>query len=365
MPYQTTIIPSHRFKWKKVYWHILFWIFYIVLSVVRSPSSRFTLWDSLLQLAYYLPVLVISSYFIIYMVVRKYLLKQNYIRFTVYLLASVTGFALINRAIFYYVALPRFYPDYIKQVYATGFFHPMELVTFTISLLSVIAFVAAITFITEWYDHERSRQQLVKEKLESELMFLKSQIHPHFLFNMLNNLYALTLKKSDLAPSMILKISSLLDYMLHEAMAPSVALHREIEVLRDYIELEKIRYGERIAIDLDITGEFDGKRIAPLLLLPFLENSFKHGASEDLENPWVELAISVSDSVFSMRLSNSVSKPLNNNRKGETAGIGFENVRRRLDLLYGNGYELEVLADEKQYSVFLEVQLQKFNGESA
>jgi sensor histidine kinase YesM len=326
------------------------------------PGARLTVWESILQLGFYLPVLIASSYIITYFVVKRYLLRQDYLRFAIYLLILVAGFALINRAIFYYIVLPRFYPEYIERVYKLGFFYPPELIAFTISLLSVIAFVAAITFITEWYDHEKSKQQLVKEKLESELKFLKSQIHPHFLFNMLNNLYALTLKKSDLAPAMILKISSLLDYMLHEAMAPSVTLQREIEVLRDYIELEKIRYGDRINMEVDIRGEFNERRIAPLLLLPFLENCFKHGASEALDNPWISLKIRTTGSLFEMRLINSVSRLLDGRSRETGEGIGFVNVRRRLELLYGDGFMLDIRTGEEEYGVSLDVHLDKFKG---
>jgi LytS/YehU family sensor histidine kinase len=318
-----------------------------------------SLWQSLLQTFLYLPVLIPATYFTIFFLIKKYLFRKNYFLFILYFLISGFCFALINRLIFFYIAVPEFYAEFAERIYSVGLFNPRELLSFFISVISLIAFAGFVTLITDWYSHENARQQLMKEKYEAELKFLKTQIHPHFLFNMLNNLYALSLKKSDKTPEMILKISSLLDYMLHEANSSSVTLGREIEVLEDYIELEKIRYGEKIHLTLNMDGNIDGKRIAPLLLLPFLENSFKHGAGEELNDAWISLSIKTEGPSLSMQLANSRSKSVSQDNNSIGEKIGFENVKKRLNLLYDDGYTLDIKALEDTYTVFLKINLDK------
>lgn len=352
-------------SFRKFYWHLLFWSLYVILTAVRTPGSRMSLSQSFLQVLVYLPVLIPATYFSIFFLVKRYLFKKRYFLFASMFLASSFCFAVLNRLIYFYISVPEFYPDLAERIYSAGFFHPRELLSFFISVISLIAFAGFVTLVTDWYSHENTRQQLMKEKYEAELKFLKNQIHPHFLFNMLNNLYALSLKKSDKTPGMILKMSSLLDYMLHEANSQYVTLGREIEVLKDYIELEKTRYGEKIILTLDIDGEIAGKRIAPLILLPFLENSFKHGAGEELENAWISLSIRTEASTFTMRLVNSRSKPLAAENEGENKKIGFNNVKKRLDLLYEESYTLEVESLKDSYSVFLKINLDKLKNYNA
>jgi two-component system, LytTR family, sensor kinase len=326
------------------------------VSSFQLLTPQLSWWDAMLGNLFFMPLSITASYCTI-LLVKKFFFSKKYALFTAFLLVSMIGFTIINRAISFYLLVPYFYPELVASYHSQGFFHFTRMVNFGISIYSVVAFASVFTFILEWYDYEKARQQLENEKLEAELRFLRGQIHPHFLFNMLNNLYALSLKKSDQTPGMILKISSLLDYMLHEAMSPSVTLQREIEVLQDYISMERIRYGDRIDIQTSITGDIDGKRIAPLLLFPFVENSFKHGASQELDNPRVNLAIRVLDDVLFMKLENSKSKILSERQTRDSGGIGCNNVRRRLDLLYPHAYELIIADEERLYAVDLKLNL--------
>jgi two-component system, LytTR family, sensor kinase len=197
---------------------------------------------------------------------------------------------------------------------------------------------------------------LEKEKLEAELKFLKSQIHPHFLFNTLNNLYALTLKKSDKAPEMVIQLSNLLEYTLYSGKETEVQLDEELKQIRGYIDLEKLRFGNRLKTNTEIAGNVDGLLIAPLLLLPFVENSFKHGASNDLKSPFIDLIVNVEENrlIFSIRNScNGQSDKCEEYKEG----IGLKNVKRRLELLYPGKHSLGIIQKQDVFDVNLKLEL--------
>ncbi len=167
------------------------------------------------------------------------------------------------------------------------------------------AMFASVKLFEYWYVNQINNQELQKQKLESELKFLKSQIHPHFLFNTLNNLYALTLDKSEEAPEVVVKLSGLLSYMLYECNAPRVPLEKEINLLQDYLAMEKIRYRNELKVDFDVQGKVNGKLIAPLLLIPFVENGFKHGLSKQINNPWIYIALRINNDSLHFNVKNN------------------------------------------------------------
>ncbi len=224
-------------------------------------------------------------------------------------------------------------------------------------------FAAAIKLMKYFYLKQKDNQQLLQEKLKAELQLLKSQIHPHFLFNTLNNLYSLTLTKSDQAPEIVLKLSGLLRYMLYECNTPSVPLDREIAMLQNYIELEKLRYGDYLDTSINIRGEYAHKQIAPLLLLPFIENSFKHGASELLDQAWISLDMVVKADTLKFKLINSQPEAQipHTQQSNHSAGIGLTNVKKRLDLLYPDLYDLKITSEEGTFIVNLSLQLESLS----
>lgn len=233
--------------------------------------------------------------------------------------------------------------------------------------ITVAGFVAAIKLVKIWYLKEQAFRQIEKEKFQAELQLLKSQIHPHFLFNTLNNLYALTLRKSEQSPAVVMKLSQLLSYMLYDCNAAEVPLEKEIAFMKNYIGLEQLRYGSRLEVSMNFHGDLQGKHMAPLLLIPFLENAFKHGTSEQLEQAWIFLDLAVDDNVLSFKLVNSRDADANVVKAtsvgaisiGATSvgGIGLQNVRKRLELLYPNRYELQIRPEEETFLVDLALRL--------
>ena len=223
------------------------------------------------------------------------------------------------------------------------------------SLPIVLGFALTIKLVKRWWLKQKETEQLSKEKTKAELQLLKAQVHPHFLFNTLNNIYFFTLTNSAQAPVMIKKLSGLLNYILHECDQPLVPLEKEIKMIQDYMALEKIRYAEQMQMTIDIDGKADEKMIAPLLLIPFVENSFKHGASKMITQPWVKLTIQIENNWLHFKVTNS--KPATNESSLSKGNIGLKNVTKRLELLYPDTHELSIVSEPGSYAVHLVLQL--------
>ena len=223
--------------------------------------------------------------------------------------------------------------------------------------LAIVGVAVSIKLYRFWYQRERANQQLAHERGIIELQVLKAQVHPHFLFNTLNNIYALTLKQSPQAPDMVLKLAGLMKYMIHECHAHTVPLVKEIEFLNNYIELEKLRYGRRLAVSVGITGEMGTTRITPLLLIPFVENAFKHGSSQQIGQARIRLSLSITGRELVLRIENSRDERSGSNTGQNTASIGLANVQKRLTLLYPNAHKLLIRPEMERFIVELTIQL--------
>lgn len=208
---------------------------------------------------------------------------------------------------------------------------------------------------SDWTRNSRERQRLEAQSLQSELKFLRTQINPHFLFNTLNSLYALTLKKSDRAPETVLKLSEMMRYMLYESNARSVSLSKEVDYLRNYLDLEKLRHGDSADIRFEVDGAIEGQEIAPMILVTFVENAFKHGLGKVLDGGFVHIVLLVEDDEIRFHIENA--KPTALIADTGPGGIGLVNVERRLDLLYPGQHELNTLVTDATYAVDLYLDL--------
>jgi LytS/YehU family sensor histidine kinase len=295
-----------------------------------------------------------------YYVIPKLLLKAKYLESVAVVLSLFILTALISTLVGIYVLTPlrpilsgnRTFPGHLYEI---NFY--LGLLAGLRGGITVGGLAAAIKLSKYWYVKEQRNLQLQKENIASQLQLLKAQVHPHFLFNTLNNIYANTQVTSPTAANMIMGLSQLLRYMLYECNKPLVPLSKELDMLHEYIQLEKARYGN----DLDITFKMPAQEtnlcIAPLLLLPFVENCFKHGTSKMLEQPWINLQISVDDERLKMKLVNGKV----NEAATNLAGIGLANVQRRLDLLYKDKYELDINEEEEVFIVNLKMKLEKMD----
>jgi LytS/YehU family sensor histidine kinase len=212
-----------------------------------------------------------------------------------------------------------------------------------------------IKFFKYWNKKQQDWLYVQQEKTVAELQLLKAQVHPHFLFNTLNNIYSFSLENSPKTPGLILKLSSLLSYMLYDCKAAEVRLEKELQIMKNYIELERERYGNNIDISWNVTGEVRDKFIAPLMMLPFIENAFKHGTSEQIEKCWLSVDISVKENTLKAKISNSK----NEYAVSRNNGIGIANVKKRLAFIYPGSHELKLNDERDFFVVALLIQLNR------
>jgi LytS/YehU family sensor histidine kinase len=202
---------------------------------------------------------------------------------------------------------------------------------------------------------EKETVTLKAEKLDSEIKFLKSQINPHFLFNALNNIYTLTLLKHEKAPENLLKLSGMLRYMLYDCKAERVPLRKEVDYIRNFIELNMLKNKEPLKVDADINDYSPELLVAPLIFIPFIENAFKHSNIEDLDKGWIKISLKTPDNQIHFSVQNSV--PKGDVSKDKEGGIGLNNVLRQLELIYPDKHHLTIEEGEHQFSIFLRIEL--------
>jgi LytS/YehU family sensor histidine kinase len=295
-----------------------------------------------------------------YIVVPRFLLKGRYLQTVLLVLLLFLVTAVLSALIGIYAVRP-LRAAVLPQIYVT---QPHNtLINFYLALLAGLrgaitigGLATTIKLMKHWYVKEQQNLQLQKENIEAQLEVLKSQVHPHFLFNTMNNIFSHTQEKAPEAAQMILSLSDMLRYILYECNRDLVPLKKELKLIQSYMALEKARY-ERLDLQIQVPEETEGLLIAPLMLLPFIENCFKHGTSQDLEQPWIHINISVSGNVMSMKLVNS--KPNITEQKKDHTGIGIENVRKRLSLIYPNKHQLQIFDEAEMFIVSLKLELSK------
>ncbi len=342
---QTPIFLKYR-----IWWHVLFWIVVLVVFSLIYAVHRGQYYEQFIINLIQLPAKMIGTYTFIYLVLPLAFKKKKYVLFGIFVLIHFFLYGILDRAIIFYIS--PFLKDTIFP--RNEFFYLSRILTKSASDYVLPGIASAIYIFKRWYVEEQKNKKLAEEKIAAELNFLKAQIHPHFLFNTLNNLYTLILLKSEKAQDVVLKLSELLDYMIYKSNVEFVPLANELKIVEGYIELEKMRYSKRLDLSYKVIGEADKYRIAPLILLPFIENCFKHGASKDRINPFVNIEISIMPGFLTLKAVNSVSEK-KEQEKPETEGIGLSNVKRRLELIYPDKYELEIKSDNKLYEANLKI----------
>jgi LytS/YehU family sensor histidine kinase len=250
---------------------------------------------------------------------------------------------------------PKYVPDQLRPEGLTFF---MALMSTNKAAFTITASALMLKFGKHWYHHQHRTLQLQKEKADSELRLLTAQVHPHFLFNTLENILSKTKTESPGGSKMIMSLSDMLRYILYEGRKPLVPLEQELSMIAKYINLEKIRYGNKLDVHMLTPDRMSDIYIAPLLLLPFVENCFKHGASHMLQNPWINLTVELKDTTLVLKLMNA--KMPNSGGSQHKPGIGIKNVRQRLELRYKNKHKLEIREEQEVFVVDLRVELVRY-----
>ncbi len=355
---------------QRIFLHVIFWVvitlIYDSLSVFLSNGNFEDLKRTLIiDFLFVTPANILGVYFILYFLIPKYLFQKKYILFAIF---SLVFFIVLV----FGISIPFEYFGRLKligfknEISFWEFAQVRSLLSATIMLM-IIGIATTIKISRHWISTQKKNQNLLKEKYETELKwkeaelkFLKSQINPHFLFNSLNNLYSLTLEKSDKAPEIVLKISALLDYMLYECNDKYILLSKEIESLHNYIELQQIRFGSESKFNVDIQEDTNNQKIAPLLILPFIENAFKHGLSLNIEDGEINIKMMVKNNNLILIVKNSYTpSPEQEDEDYVHQGIGLKNVKKRLELQYPNSYDLQIKKEDGYFTVELILELEE------
>lgn len=347
--------------------HLLFWAawwaFQSILYAYTAgmnllPESR-QLPVSMVNAFFFLVPHMFLSYALMYFVIPRFIFPGKYFSAVVSVLVLFFLTGCISSFISIYVLNDIreciFGTDEFSYRFPENFSFLSGLLGGLRGAITIGGLAAAIKLMKYWYIKEQRNLQLQKENMAAQLQLLQAQVHPHFLFNTLNNIYSHTQNVSPVGSSMIMGLSDILRYILQEGSRNWALLSQELKMIQDYIMLEQVRYGNRLEINTDIPDRTGNLVIAPLLLLPFVENCFKHGASQLLEQAWIRLAISLNGNKMRMTLINA--KLPEEKQENPVSGIGIANVRQRLELLYPGRHELVITEEEDVFIVNLRLEL--------
>jgi sensor histidine kinase YesM len=335
----------------RVMQHTLFWsLSFFVLLNIFAYGDHLIKADYIYATLFHIP-LVLVVYFNLRFLLPKFLSKKRYWFYFILIVPTLSMIAWFSQFMFERLV------DYIFPGYFfISYFEFQDYALFTLIYLSVSTLLKMSKGWFELMETQQQLNQLKEENLNTELRALKSQINPHFLFNSLNSIYALSLDNDVVTPKIILKLSELLRFMLYETSEEKVDLEKEIHHLENYIDLQKLRVSEKAAIRFEKEGDFEDLKIAPLLLLPLVENGFKHGIKGDVENAFIVIFSKIENNefTFSVKNNNGIVDEVEDDKY---KGIGLKNVKRRLSLLYPEKHDLKIEADEKTFLVSLRIQL--------
>ncbi|WP_084399581.1 sensor histidine kinase [Pseudotamlana agarivorans] len=322
---------------------------YFLFNFVRWGSYFNDYWYSLKSNLVEFPIHIIIVYINIYYLIPRFILRKKYWTYILYLVISLFMVYLVRTGLNYVLVTKDIWPE----AETPGEFMSLNhIIAVILGELYVIGFTTAIKIVIDWSIEKRLNEDLAKLQMSTELKYLRTQIQPHFFFNTLNNLYALTLSKSDNAPNLVLKLSDMMQYILYEVNSSKASLLKEINHINNFIEIERIRFNDRVHAEMDITGDIEDICVPPLLLLSFVENCFKHGMKQN-DQLKIHMSFEVLNSGYlEINITNNFNPNALNN---ETSGIGNQNAKRRLNLLFSNNYILDSTVEDNMYKLYLKI----------
>jgi two-component system, LytTR family, sensor kinase len=357
-------------KWfiKYKLYHIPFWLVYHIASWTITIGSVTKVFEMLLFTPYFIKFLfyvvfqAIAVYFNLYFLIPRYLEKGKYAVYLAFFMVTIVCMAVPTTTGYYVSA---YLSDHtFQQLFQrdpSDFFHFYR-VNALPSTLAIMTLAMSVKLTKNWIQTKRREQILEKEKLETELKFLKSQFNPHFLFNTINSIFVLIRKNPEMASEALAKFSDLLRYQLYECNESQIPLDQELAFLENFIELEKLRQDKNLKTDFSLSPRsFSNLTIAPFVLMPFIENAFKHVSQRKDGSNWIKMQMEVEQHNLYFTISNSVAKHTTSRELINYGGIGLKNVQRRLDLLYPKKHLLTTQEDQQQFCVSLTLELQHTN----
>lgn len=335
----------------RVLQHLVFWVlaYFIFIQVFKTGdhTERIDYIYAALFHAFLLPAVYLN----LLLVLPKYASRRKWLLFIVSVIIIIILFSWLNFSFFQYWS-NYILPDY----FFISYFSIWEVCLFFVVYIGISSL---LKLSKSWFSVNELQRQLLqaeKDKAQIELQALKAQINPHFFFNTLNGIYSMTLDKDERLPATVLQLSHLMRYFLYESKEEFVPLEKEWQVLQDYISLQKIRSNQALHIEKQLEGEIRQQQVAPLLLITFLENAFKHGAKGNTGPVTIRLLLQVTGNELIFTIENTKGT-VDDVEQDEYKGVGLKNVRRRLELLYPNKHKLNIVDNEATFMVNLQIQL--------
>lgn len=337
--------------------HIVFWTIYFLINTFRwgryFDDFLYSFQSGLLGF----PIHIFLCYLNIYVLMPRFIFKKKYSLFILFLLSSIFMMVVVKFNLTYYLLNSNVWPEGPEIVNTLTANYVMDMM---IGELYVITFVTAIKITSDWIKENKRSSDLEKAQLETQLLFLRSQVSPHFFFNTLNNIYSLSLEGSKRTPKVILKLSELMRYLIYDTKNKRQDLKNEIICIQNYLELEKIRYSDNLEINMNIIGQIEGKVIAPILLLSLVENAFKHGANKSIDKIKIDIDFNVKGDFLNFKIVNQIPVRPKNKQifKRNQGGIGLSNVKKRLKLGYKkDDYKMSINSSNNLFTVKLKIKV--------
>lgn len=360
----TAFLYSSKLWQNRVARHILAWCSFVTLWLIYASLWGNNFFELVVNKLCYLPPQIVATYLILYYQLPKQIYRGKYLAFVITLLANLYFNTALARWIKIYIYEPLMGDELAKDSLIDIMTQIGPLLGQYLLWVAIPPTMAVIVKLLMTHFEERARfEQLHREKATAELNFLQAQLHPHFLFNTLNNLYTLSLQKSPMTPTLVKKLSEIVDYMFEECKAHQVCIQQEIQLLQNYIDLELLRYGDRLTLTFEHTVDDPSASIAPLILLSMVENAFKHGASGDIGHPIIDIQLQVKDGELNFQVCNTKVATPQQDQMAYKKGIGLANIKRQLGLRYPDCHQLHITEEATTYEVNLTIQLHDQNIE--
>ena len=356
-----------------VYHHILFWTIFSLSFAISQWAYNNTFAKAFFYEVVMMPARMLAVYINWFYLAPRFLYRRKIKEYILLLCVVVVGVALLNRAFALYIVFPEYFPEFVfrnevqtyiengitkektVQVFYSPFWVLYRVMQYILLILTPVLYTTGWKVFRDWLGERKRSLQLQQEKTDTELKFLRAQVNPHFLFNTLNNIYGLAREGSEKVPGQILKLSDILSFTLYDSGVEKIKLEKELMLIENLVSLEKDRYGDRAVVEMDIQRPDPNLEISPLLLVPLVENAFKHGIRNELEKAWVKISSVIEGTNFTFRVENSVAeRELVNNDK---SGLGIENLQRRLELLYPDRHRLQLSGNGNVFKATLYLNL--------
>ena len=337
-----------KIKANSIWFHLGFWIIYTAIFTIVEGSHNVSYNKAFTFELINMPIRLMVVYFNYFVLLPKLLLAGKIFKYFFYTFLTLLVAAIIQVPI-NFEALSYLFPEFNFS----GKWSPYKFLEAIIVIASPLIFLVGISVVWKVAELQKRTKNLENEKLQSELKYLKSQINPHFLFNTLNNIYGLSLENSKKTPELILKLSDFLSFSLYETKQQFIPLDREIALMNDFIDLEKSRFEDRIKLSVSIPKNTNQISIPPLILIPFVENAFKHSLKNETGIAKIEIKLELIDEQIEFSVLNS--KSGNITEASNKNGLGLINIKKRLDIIYKNNYTLSIDNKSVEYKIQLSI----------